>query len=358
MSLDDKSSVVETFECTTDSGQLLSTLQAKHEFPLTAVFVATERCNLSCPHCFVPHPFKETDRLSIAEVVELFDQLVEAGTLRLIITGGEPFLRPDMNEIIEQAAARRFSIVLKTNCGLLDKSAVEHLWKVGVSELSTSLYYDSPQKHDEFVGAKGSWQAVIDALEVFSSFGGICRVGIVVMNWNTERVIPLMNMCDERGWLYHVDSRVTCTTSGDMTPCAFRAGEKEILPIYADERFTREGLPATDRLQKLESRVCAIGYSSSCIMPNGDIRPCIEMPLSLGNIREDSYRNIWLNSPIRRQVREIRWRDSKECVECEFVETCSRCPAASYNELGDVNQPVKESCCLLSRVLAKSCNSK
>ena len=81
---------------------LWDSLQARHPYPLTVILGLTDRCNLRCGHCLVPRPEGE-QALDRDEVLRLLDELAELGVLRLVLTGGEPGLRDDLEALVAAA---------------------------------------------------------------------------------------------------------------------------------------------------------------------------------------------------------------------------------------------------------------
>src|SRR4051812_38196380 len=81
--------------------------------PLSVHMDLTYRCNERCVHCYLPHD--DRGEMTTAEITGVLDQLAEAGVFFLTLSGGEPFLRHDLFEIIQHARLRTFNVKLKTN---------------------------------------------------------------------------------------------------------------------------------------------------------------------------------------------------------------------------------------------------
>ncbi len=253
-------------------------------------------------------------------------------------------LRHDINEIVIEAARQRFSITLKTNGTLINDESLKLLWQSGLSELSVSLYHDNPQEHDRFVGQQGAWKRATRALDYSKELGGRASVGIIAMNWNTRSIPKLIDRCHDRDWGYSVDSRIHGRTDGSKEPYCYQADEETLVELFKDSRFAEEELHIANASSKANTPVCGAGRRMSCIMPNGDVWPCGSLPWSMGNIKKMPYREICSTSKVRKRVLAIRWQNSPECLDCKLLGTCSRCPAASYNDFGDINIPRPTDC--------------
>ncbi|MBI4878881.1 MAG: radical SAM protein [Planctomycetes bacterium] len=147
-------------------------------FPTTVAINLTERCNLSCRHCCVgssPAVANDGD-LTAAELSSVFDQLEEGGTVTVRLTGGEPTVRPDFWEIFEDAAARRFSLVLFTNGSRIRAKDVGRLRAVSRSKGSRfsvhlSLDGGTSQTHDFLRNRRGNFERVLRTMKLFQGNG-------------------------------------------------------------------------------------------------------------------------------------------------------------------------------------------
>lgn len=83
---------------------------------------------------------------------------------------------------------------------------------------------------------------------------------------------------------------------------------------------------------------CQAGNGVCCIKANGDILPCVLLDIPIGNIRENSFSTIWLNSPILEELNN-RQKYSEPCVQCIYVEKCGGCRGVAYGSFGDYFAP-------------------
>ena len=88
---------------------------------------------------------------------------------------------------------------------------------------------------------------------------------------------------------------------------------------------------------------CSAGHTSCYISPYADVFPCVQFPIVCGNLRQQTFEDIWRNAPQFHEVRSIRARDLTTCSSCSHVGTCSRCPGQAYME-GDMRGPSTADC--------------
>jgi radical SAM protein with 4Fe4S-binding SPASM domain len=301
-------------------------IQAKHPFPLSVMFAPTERCNLLCKHCAVDDG-AAGDELNLETIERILDDLAQCGVLSLTLTGGEPALRPDLEAIVDAAMRRRFWVRLKTNATLIDEKRVDGLLNSGLAGVNVSLYHPDPAKHNQFVDMEGAFEKAMDAMSRFSEAGIEVQASIVVMDWNANAIKPLIDECEQREFIYSVDVQVSPRHNGDCSPCNLRASEEMIGEIMSDQRLF-DPVELVSRVPRAkDSPLCQAARSSAFIHANGDVMPCTRLNIPFGNITEEKFSTIWLQSEERKQLLSLRWGDLPLCCECEMSWICSRCPS-------------------------------
>ncbi|MBW2277692.1 MAG: radical SAM protein, partial [Deltaproteobacteria bacterium] len=140
--------------------------------PLHCQLEVTYRCTLACRHCYVPPGAADpASELTVNEIGALLDQLAELGTLFLLLTGGEPFARPDLEVIFDAARDRRFAVSLLTSGAGADREVLQRMAARGVDSLQVSLYGPDAATHDRITGADGSFDAALHCLRTSRDLG-------------------------------------------------------------------------------------------------------------------------------------------------------------------------------------------
>jgi MoaA/NifB/PqqE/SkfB family radical SAM enzyme len=127
-----------------------------------AALEITRRCNIACLHCFVPNERNDPDFGSLREAIR---QLGENGCRKVLLTGGEPLLRGDLEEIIRAVTAAGMGVDLNSNLVGLSAERADALVQAGLGEASVSLYGDEAF-HDQFVRRRGSYQSTINSVRL------------------------------------------------------------------------------------------------------------------------------------------------------------------------------------------------
>jgi len=163
-------------------------------------------------------------------------------------------------------------------------------------------------------------------------------------------------MAWDLGAEFTIDPTITPHLNGDRSILDLNIAREDLRKIFETESlvgnvdaFTAPPGPVDE--DTLDGTPCSAGHSSSYISPHGDVYPCVQFPLTCGNVRQDRFMDIWQGSAGFGEVRAIRARDLPVCSSCGHVGTCTRCPGLAYME-GSMYGPSSADCESLSCVQA------
>ena len=134
--------------------------QQQNDLYLLAINV-TKRCNLACAHCYLDADTLkngQADELSVAEITSVLDEVASRGKETMVVlTGGEPLVRTDLEAMIQHGADLGLSMVVGSNGTLLTSRRVKSLQSAGALGIGISVDSLQKQRHDKFRGLNGSW---------------------------------------------------------------------------------------------------------------------------------------------------------------------------------------------------------
>ena len=136
--------------------------------PIYVQYAVTKKCNLDCGMCGSNTSRKEEEDLNLHEIEKLAVTLDKLNIGIILLTGGEPFIRDDISEIISIFSKKGFTVRLQTNGILASEDKIKSAYQAGMREITISLNSLDPQIHDAISGRKGSWNDVINAIARFS----------------------------------------------------------------------------------------------------------------------------------------------------------------------------------------------
>lgn len=307
----------------------------------------TKRCNLRCPHCYMEAGKKADDELTTEECLALLDEMRLLGTEMVILTGGEPLLRKDIYEIARTASDLGLWVVMGSNGVLLDDRVARKMVECGVKGVAISIDSIDPEKHDGFRGGPNAWEHSVRALDVCRDNGLQTVVQTTVMDLNRDEIPRLLDFTREKGaWSFNLYFLVQ-TGRGQRMNDLSAADTEEILAGLARVQDDYRPLLVRSKcapqfkriayeqgLAGLESGGCMAGTQYCRITPEGDVTPCPYMTVVAGNVRRQSFTEIWRGSPVLASLRDPG-RLKGRCGACEYKELCGGCRCRAQASFGD-----------------------
>ncbi len=332
--------------------------------PFLIVWNFTNSCNLRCKHCYQQASGPLADELSLNEKLDLVDQLDEAGVAAVALSGGEPTIHPHFKRIVQELSSRGIFTSVATNGWTF--SNIERLKEakdLGLQYIEVSVDSSKPEKHDEFRGIPGAWEHAISALKNSVELGMMQGMATLMSRDTLGEIGDILDLAEDMGltkvifFNFIPTGRAKEIVESDLTPDEREVFMKELYnemgrrkievlstaPQYARICLMVEGGPVSPdhfyaggnyAAKTLAEFVggCGAWRIYAGIQPDGDVVPCVFMPITVGNIRENSFRHIWDNS---REFNLLRDRDNftGHCRNCEYRNFCGGCRARSnyYN---------------------------
>lgn len=314
--------------------------------PLSAHIDVTYRCNERCVHCYLDH--EDHGEMTTDEIKSVLDQLAEAGTFFLSLSGGEVFMRRDFLDLVAHARHLLFNLKVKTNAVMIREREAQQLRNLGVEQVQISIYSHRPEVHDAITKLPGSLRRTIEAIRFLKAQGLKVSVANVLMTANLSDHKGVQALARELGVQYQIDPTVTPKMDGDRSILGLRVPGTILPEVFHDETLVGNveefcAPPPKPGDDIMDGLPCSAGHTACYISPYGEVYPCVQFPINCGNVREQRFIDIWRNSPQFAEVRSIRARDLHTCSGCGHVGTCTRCPGLAYLE-GDMRGPSTADC--------------
>jgi radical SAM protein with 4Fe4S-binding SPASM domain len=312
----------------------------------------TFNCNLRCPHCYIDAGERKTKvELTTAEGKLLIDQITEVSKPLLIFSGGEPLLRSDIFELAQYATEKGLKAAMGTNGTLISDPVAERLMSCGVKAVAISIDSSLPERHDGFRGMKGSWRRAMAGIEACTRSGIDVQVNTTVTQQNYNEIDKILALAEKLGaQSFHLFFLVPTgrgynikDITADMYEHMIEGVLDKITTTYPTMKVRPVCAPQFLRIAsqkgmdlKQWGRGCIAGLTYCRIYPTGEVTPCPYLPITLGNIRQTRFKDIWFKSPVFKALRDRRQLMGK-CGRCEYREVCGGCRARAYGLTGPVN---------------------
>lgn len=301
-------------------------------------------CNLNCKHCRVSEK-NDNEKLSLRESKNLLAELWYNGITMLNLSGGEPFLRKDIFQILDYA--QKFEdIVITTNGTLLDEEKCKKLFTYKNIKLSISLD-GLEETHDKFRRKKGAFKKVIDTLPILNKYKIKYAIKYTLSKETAEDAIKLLNLVAKMGTTEFNVRRVIVAGNANedmmlsnekykniirdlIQNCRklnvkFRTGDPLLIPIFSEVW----GIDIkNDDLSKIYAG-CQAGDEIIYIDYKGNVGACSYIPKFADNIKDKSLDDILLNNKLFIDLREYKNKLEGKCNKCTYKMICGGCRASA-----------------------------
>ncbi len=323
-------------------------------------FELTYRCNLNCVQCYCnlsPNDHEARAReLDLIEIRDIIDQIAQEGCLWLLLTGGEPLLRPDFVEIYAHAKRAGMLLMLFTNGTLLNAETADYLAEWPPRKVEITLHGVTRETFESVARVPGSYDRCMSGIELLLERDVPLSLKTTVTELNKHELWDTKEYVEKLGVDYRFDAMLIPRLDGSRQPCEVRLSPEELvqLDVEDSERWREleklsEELWGASRGDKLY--VCGAGDRSFHVDPYGRLGVCIVNRAHTYNLRGDSFRAAW--TEFIPAVRSLKTEQADGCRICPAVALCGQCPAWSYLEHGDLETPV-EYVCAVGRARAEA----
>jgi radical SAM protein with 4Fe4S-binding SPASM domain len=293
-------------------------------------------CNLRCRHCYLD--FSKTDIFPLPKVLNILDQLAEHGTVELVLTGGEIFLRKDLLDIVAHAESRGFLFSLYTNGNFIDQAMADKIAQFAIHKVQISVYGTTAAIHEGITRKPGTFEKSTRAARLLVERGLRVRLQCHIQQDNYEDAFRFPEFASSLGAEHRFDTKLVPNRNGSNEPLTYGVTLAQQAELY------RSGL--VERL-KADS-VCSAGSAKARINAAGDVYPCdLISNVVVGNLYQNTLAEIW-SSQWRADLRQqILGYQPHRCGGCGHKSDCNPCAALrGFNQEGHMEATVSEACML------------
>ncbi|HQE97311.1 MAG TPA: radical SAM protein [Methanothrix sp.] len=317
---------------------------------LIVAWETTAACNLECTYCRAAASQEpDPDELSSEEALSFLESIAPLKPM-LILSGGEPLLRPDIFILARKAASLGMRVSLASNGTLITPQVADEIILSGISRVSISLDAANPKEHDEMRG-QGSFERALQGIACLQ--GRIdFQINHTITGRRKSNIPAMFHLAEEMGArALHFFFLVATGRGREEEQLSGEEQEKILQEIDLARAASLLEVQVTcapqyARLSKPGKRRgggCLAGRSFIFVSRKGDVYPCGYLPIKAGSIRERDFKEIWERSTELLALRERALKG--KCGHCRYMEICGGCRARSYALSGDFLGP--DPSCLL-----------
>jgi len=305
----------------------------KRRIPLRVMFELTYRCNFYCKHCYVPFSYRKHKELETKEVFSILDQLADIGCFYLGFTGGEPFMREDILDILFYARKKGFEVIVYSNGSLIDEKTAKELARLRPNKIDITIPAVSAAAFERISGVKGSRERVFKAIELLH--GKKVNMGFksCVLKENENEIKDIEDFAVSLGALHRLDDVLSPRLDGSKESYNYRGHRTE---DRGPEREQREdgvqicsAESAIQRAPVSDLFRCGVGANQAAITPSGELKMCLMIDYPKYKILETSLKDTW--ERLSALTDNIKADSYYQCDRCELNAYCKWCPARGWN---------------------------
>ncbi len=337
--------------------QLWDKLKRKR-MPVSFEIEATARCNNDCTHCYINLPAGDRSaaerEMTAAEISDIADQSVRLGAVWCLLTGGEPLLRTDFEEIYMSLKQKGLLVTVFTNATLIKKEHIALFRKYPPRDLEITVYGVTHETYEAVTRRAGSFDMFINGLNLLTENGLHIRLKSMAIRSNLREHNAIAEFCSTRTKdYYRFDPQLHLRFDGNplrnaeiraerLTPeqiIALELGDRKRIDAMRDQcdilisdKYTHYGC---NRLFH-----CSAGGGSFTVGYDGRFRLCSSLHAegTTYDLRTGSLDYAWRNFvPRIRDLRSSRMEYLDSCRKCALMNLCMWCPAHAHLETGDLD---------------------
>ncbi len=324
----------------------------------------TRRCNLKCVHCRSSSEMeaKEHPDFSFDEATRVLDDIASYANPVMVLSGGEPLLRKDVFDIAKYGAGKGLRMCLATNGTLVTEEICTQIKDAGIKMVSLSLDGSTAAVHDNFRNQEGAFEGTLNAAALFKKHGIPFLINSSFTKRNQEDIPKIYKLAKKIGATAWYMFMIVPTGRGEdiMDELVSMEDYEDVLEWHYDMEREEDDIlvrptcaPSYYRivLQKNKekgddfkrrslkfstggSKGCLAGQLICLVDVDGNVLPCSYFPKSAGNIKEQSFKEIWEESKLFKDMRDFKAYKGR-CGACEYVNVCGGCRARAYAMHGD-----------------------
>jgi radical SAM protein with 4Fe4S-binding SPASM domain len=286
----------------------------RRRVPIDGTIETTFRCNLSCGHCYVNVPADSREALAgelpLPRLLRLIDEIAEAGTLFLLFSGGEIFLRRDFPELYLHAVRRGLLVSIFTNATLITEETAELLAEHPPYGVEVSVYGATALTYERVTRVAGSFDKCVAGIDRLAARRLPLKLKTMALTWNAHEIDAM-----ER-WAARLGAPLTdfCRRS-----VASRSGAASTY-VYS----------------------CGAARTTFTIDPYGMLHPCTLARRDGYDLRQGTFAEGWNDALLK--VARRTWLGRPPCRKCGLAALCNSCPGAAELETGDAESLVPHFC--------------
>ena len=322
----------------------------------SVMFELTYNCSEQCIHCYNPGATRndkeishrgDREELNLEDYKRIIDDLNKHGLVKVCLSGGDPFSKPIVWDIIDYLYEKEIAFHVFTNGQrIVDK--VERLANYFPRLVGISIYSGVAEDHDAITRVKGSWERSMKVVEQLSDLAVPMNLKCCIMQPNLNSYYIVANIAKKYGAATQFEININDSIDGDLCARRLRLTEAQLEVVLRDDNIPyyvgKEAPNFGGQLRNMDANGCGAGISAFCITPEGNFQPCCAFPMSFGNLKNQSVKEILTESQVLIDWRSSTLQQYEDCGKYDYCAYCNLCAGNNYVEHGDYRKASENNC--------------
>ena len=322
----------------------------------SVMFELTYNCSEKCIHCYNPGATRndeevshrgDREELDLVDYKRIIDDLCAHGLVKVCLSGGDPFSKPIVWDIIDYLYQKEVAFDVFTNGQrIVDK--VEKLVNYYPRLVGVSIYSGLAEDHDAITRVPGSWERSMKVVEQLSDLAVPMNLKCCIMQPNLHSYYLVADIAKKYGAAPQFEININDSIEGDRCSRQLRLTEEQFQVVLRDDNIPYYVGPEVPGFggqpRPLDVNGCGAGHTSFCITPDGNFQPCCAFPMPFGNLKNHSVKEILTESQLLKEWRSATLQQYEDCGKHDCCAYCNLCAGNNYVEHGDFRKPAENNC--------------
>ncbi len=316
----------------------------------------TYNCSEKCIHCYNPGATRNNtdnnnrsipDELDLKDYKRIIDEFYEQGLVRVCLSGGDPFAKPKIWEIIEYLYSKEIAFDVYTN-GIQLNGQEQRLADLFPCSVGISLYSDQPLVHDAITRVPHSLEKSMEVVDRLAALSVPLSIKCCVMRNNIKSYRGVAKIADKYSATLQLECNIFDSVDGDQCVSKFlRLNREEMMIVLRDKDIPQYVGPEVKdygaKTMPANRNTCAAGESGFCITPDGYLTLCVSFQSKIGNLKKESLVDILSSSKLNWWLSR-KFTDYEDCGRYDYCNFCCLCPGLNFAAHGTPLKPCDCNC--------------
>lgn len=320
---------------------------ASARVPFTAHLELTSRCNLRCRHCYLGDQCEQHRKRSMERdtdaVKASIREWVEAGCLHLIITGGDPMMRPDFTDIYRYSCEQGLVVTVFCDGILVNEPILASFSEYPPRSVEVTVYGATDETYEAVTRVPGSYALAWKGIRRMLDRGVRVFLKTVLLSINEHELQAMRAQSEALGCSFRYDAAIfPCLSDGSQDPLVLRVPPEAVVAAELQDPALMEGFRMS--IQHFEQAApseniyqCGAGQTSFYADPHGVLSPCLLTSQYRYAPDGRPFQAVWDRDLVKIRQKK-RTRKDGLLVAGGLRGACAHCPAINYLETGDEEQ--------------------